>query len=135
MFGLSTLQIRLAGYALAAIAIGLLLWRVQTWHRKAAERDTAVQELTDYRAQVEAQAKRQSAAIAADDASKAALAKQLADAQRTLADIAARPVKSVVIHDKVQPDGTHCPDPRIGPDWLRNWNDTAGAGSPAKPAH
>ena len=33
MFGLSGFQVRLIGYAAVAIAIGILLWRVNAWHK------------------------------------------------------------------------------------------------------
>ena len=68
MFGLSGFQFRLIGYAAVAIAVGILLWRVNAWHKGYLELPAA-----------------KAATVAAENALAAQRAQDVKDAAASLA--------------------------------------------------
>lgn len=119
-----TIPWRLVGVAAAAIAAGLLLWRVTAWRAGYLERDKAVADLAAYGDAVAARGK--AAAAERENAGKRSelLAIRLANADAELERLRTHPITSVVYREKPAKDGK-CDDPRIGPEWFGVWDDAA----------
>lgn len=115
---------RLIGIAAAALAVGLLLWRVTAWRAGYLERDKAVADLAAYG---DAVAARDAAAATEREAAgkrSEELALRLANADGEIERLRSHPITSVVYREKPAKDGK-CDDPRVGPEWFGVWNDAA----------
>ncbi len=130
MIPLAGIPWRLIGIATAAIAAGMLLWRVTAWRAGYLERDQVVSEFAAYRGAV---AERDE--LAAKDRADAAARSELLSlsvetARAKIEELRSHPIVSAVYRDKIV-NGHTCPDPRIGPEWIGVYNDTADAATAA----
>lgn len=120
----------------AALALLALLagagWQVNHWRVHAGQAAAAEQQLKTYGEAVAARDAATKERIEQDEAARSDLAQQLAAAQTALGELARQHFPATVTHEVRQPDGTRCAVPRISPEWVRNWNGTAAAGSPPK---
>lgn len=124
------MSIRLIAIGLAALALAVALFYVHRLQVKAGERDDAVASLAQYQAAVATREKEAAKERAAASKRDEALAITLETANATIEKLRQNPVKSIVYRDKIV-DGHSCPDPRIGPDWLRVYSEAADAASRA----
>lgn len=124
MLWLKAVPWRLVGIVAAAAAIGLLLWRVGAWREGYLERDQAVADLAAYGDAVAARDAHAAKDREDDGKRREALALALETARAEIEDLSKHPIVSVVYRDKVV-NGHSCPDPRVGPDWIRLHNETA----------
>lgn len=130
MIGLRAIPWRLIGFGAIALAVGLLLWRVGVWRTGYLERDKAVADLAAYGDAVAAREKQEAKDREDAAARSATLALTVETARATIELLRANPIQSVVYVDKPAKDGK-CADPRVGPDWIRVYNETADAASRA----
>lgn len=124
VIGLSALQWRLIKMGAIALVAGVLIWRVSSWRNGYLERDQAVADLAAYKGAVAEREEQAARDRAADEARRKLLSMRLEEARGELADLRASPIVSVVYREKTV-NGHSCPDPRIGPDWIGVYNDTA----------
>lgn len=127
---MTAFQLRLIGYGVAAIAIAILLWRIHAWREGYLERDAAVAAKAALEAAYAEREEQMAKDRAADDKRREALALTLETARATIEKLRANPIKSVVYREKPATNGK-CDDPRIGPDYVSVWNDTADAATRA----
>lgn len=127
MFGLKA---KLIAAAVVLIALGALAWRINAWRNGYLERDQAVADLAAYEAAVAAREKEASEERARAALRSAELSAVLAKTETELADLRSNPITRVVTRERII-NGVSCPDPRLGPDVARMWNQQADAASRA----
>jgi hypothetical protein len=119
-------------YIYAAIALAFIGFLAYVGHikGKADKYDQAKAELSAYKGAVEARDKQ--AAIDRAEAEKRSevLSLKLENTKQTLDDLRSHPITRVVYREKIV-NGVSCPDPRLGPDVLKLWNDQANTGTHA----
>ncbi len=121
---------RLIGLGVLVIAAGLLVWRVTAWRAGYLERDQAIADLAALHGAVAAREADMQRDREADSARRAALSLALENARAAIEVLRAHPIVSVVYREKPAKNGK-CDDPRIGPDWIGVYNDTADAATRA----
>jgi hypothetical protein len=127
---MKTIPWRLIGLGVLAIAVGLLLWRITAWRAGFLERDQAVADLAALQTATAEREEQMAKDREADAARRVALSLALENARAAIEILRAHPIVSVVYREKPAKNGK-CDDPRIGPDWIGVYNDTADAATRA----
>lgn len=123
-------QVKAIAAAVVLIALGALAWRINAWRNGYLERDQAVADLAAYEAAVATREKEASEERARAALRAAELSAVLARTETELADLRSNPITRVVTRERII-NGVSCPDPRLGPDVARMWNQQADAATRA----
>jgi hypothetical protein len=134
MIPLPAFSWKLVAKIAAVVAVLLILWwvqsRIRVSYQAEAERDAAKAALTQYEAAVTAREKQAAAERARAALRSAGLAVTVAKASGEIDALRNQHVQSVVYREKPSQGGV-CRDPRIGPEWVGVWNQTADVASRA----
>jgi hypothetical protein len=115
---------KLAGYVLAAAAIGLLAWRVLAWRAGYLERAAAVSELETEREGRATDRQGFAASLAASQAAREALQADFARIRGKFAALTVPPPKDLTTTEEspIAAGQTTCPVPRVSSQFVSVWN-------------